>query len=138
MGKVSPVSKHVALYRNAAILSLSITLPCYVVAMVVSFSGYSGPPVLGHVLAIPGMVVFPGGLAMSCLSRLIPVNDLMAFFVLLPLCACTINALVALFIAWIIARLRDRRITQQDGAASGNQPIRLETNRTSPAAGSRR
>ena len=30
------------------------------------------------------------------------------------------------------------RIGQQDGAASGSQPIRSETNRTSPAAGSRR
>lgn len=115
------MSKHVALYRNAAILSLSITLPCYVVAMVVSFSGYSGPPVLGHVLAIPGMVVFPGGLAMSSLSRLIPVDDLMAFFVLFPFCACTINVLVALCIAWIIACLRDRRITQQFGAGNSHR-----------------
>lgn len=31
-----------------------------------------------------------------------------------------------------------RRITEPDGAANGSQPIRLETNRTSSAAGSRR
>ena len=48
------------------------------------------------------------------------------------------------FAAFILARRRERSmsqqklISQQDGAANGSQPIRSETNRTSPAAGSRR
>jgi len=39
---------------------------------------------------------------------------------------------------WTSLQRLDKRIGEQDGAANGSQPIRSETNRPPPAAGSRR
>lgn len=107
-----PVSRHASLYRNAATLSLGITLLCYVIYMALGFSGYSGPPLVNRILTVPYVIVFPGGQAMSWLCRVIPANGEVAFFVLFPLCSFIINTAVGLFIAFVIARLRDRRFTQ--------------------------
>jgi hypothetical protein len=116
-----PVSRHASLYRNAVILSLGITLLCYAIYMALAFSGYSGPPLVNRILTVPYAVVFPGGQAMSWLGRVIPANGEVAFFVLFPLCSFIINTAVGLFIAFVIARLRDRRFTQPRSTPSSQK-----------------
>jgi hypothetical protein len=121
------VSKYSKLYRNACIWSVSITLVSYGADMALMFAGYNGPAERDGIWIIPSMVLLPGMQATGWLSRVIPEAvigvipgvDWAFYFVLWPLCACITNAVIALLIAFLIARLRDLRRTQPVDQANG-------------------
>ena len=113
------MSNHTRLYRNACLWAVGISL---------LWSAINIPLILyGFDLDFPGleigyyivyMPMFLGELAACLVSQEVSAESwILVYFIIWPLCTCIINTAIALSIAFIIARLRDRKRRKQPHAA---------------------